>query len=394
MKKCIKYAICALVVLFAAGCSKAYEDEPGENIRVDIKLDTRADESSDASQPIGNRTYRIVVFNPTTGAKVSEGTYFDNNGEGSSSSLLDPWLTDDKGTMLGTAPDKSAGLHVAAGSYSMIVVSPAWEIETLPERNKYGFHYPRRPEVDLSKRRYVSDLIPVSLTARGEYYDKKYYDCVDLSSREEARLKERRSKIHFEIRGDGVNFTLSKVEFHIQNGAYYDPFNMEYIDRNETNDDRLLLFEGSREFSDASEPLLLPQPLPNPIPEEAKITYSERLEEGKDYLYLLSQRYSLKENGEAVYSVPELILTLARNNDGEVEHAEVKVPLAFDADPHCRYTYNVIVRSTYVTLEVSLDKWTDKKVSGSITEPIRWNPGFPGNLSEWESGETISGKIE
>lgn len=400
------YLSVAVFALLMTGCSDEFSI-PQDDIYVDIKLGTRAEEGSEASDAIGKRTYRAVLFNPNTGKKIAEGTYYDQDGTGSSSGMLSPWATDDEGKIEDASTiDKSKGLFAKSGTYSMCIVSPAWKIEELikDRETRYGFKYPRKSNVLPHQRQYVSDVIPVEITARGEIKRSEkglatYYDCIDLEGREDAILKERRSKVHFDICANGnVAFTLSKVQFLTQAEAYYAPLRMEYISDDETNDDNLTLFSGEKKFTDAN--ITLSLPLPDSGSNEDGISYSEKRDniDGTDmeFLYLLSQKYSQRNSdGEIIYVTPELVLTLSRKNENnQTEDAVVRIPLAYDAEPHRRYYYKVVVESVYVKLKIYVDDWIHPtQIEGLISAPIEWHPSNA-MVTEWESNEIISSKID
>lgn len=419
MKRWLKISVGVLAATLAfieTGCSDDASSQK-ENIYVDIMFGTRVGDGSEGTNIIGNRTYRVILFHPDSGEKLAEGTYYDEDGTEQSSGMLTPWATNDSGDVIGDSRDKSKGLYVvkerktvnqianAPIAYSMVIVSPAWKIHDLSVagNTRFGFAYPRVSLVEENQRQYVSDVIPVEITARGEAKTSEdgktiYYDCIDLEGRQEAILKERRSKIHFEICGsDKADFTLSKVQFLTQKEAYYAPFRMEYISEDETNDDKLTLFVGTKDFSGTTPPLVLPQH--GTGTEDDGITYSEANDDingtKKDFLYLLSQDYSAKdENNELKYLTPELVLSLLRTSDSnDVQTADVKIPLSINAEPHHRYFFKIVVESVYVTLRIYVDAWDEvPKLAGTISSPIEWKVSNA-QVTDWDKID-IGGSVD
>ncbi len=371
--------------LFAlAGCSgEELPVLPAEEPEVAVSLAVTHSGAEDQTA----YTYRVLLFGATNGNYTRlEGTYYYDFGasDAMTTRIVAPWQVNAT-TGAPLQSDLSAGLYAPAGTYSMVIVSPAVAIEHVSTiRDKWGFAYSRRPDADAQPLS-VSDTIPISLQGRGELIagtNNVVRDTVYLDNRpniNEKALRERRSQINFIFRcgQDIESTTLSNISLRkVIRSAWFDPVSGTF-------------FSGNEEGSDLTEELLLSAetltlvrggeavPLPAPTAGE---------DETGSYLYLLSQNYAaVNDYGEPLHTLPELHV--------ELNEAELNIPLGFNFLPLHRYTYTVTVNSLYFHITLSVTPWDAVDVGGDLSDPPTITVGtFP--IDGWNTLPPQSGTIE
>lgn len=360
--------IWTLILPLALLCSCGREGMPEEVEDTAVELSvTRSGGASD-----GEHSYRVLLFDRLTGQYSGRsGTYYYDFGESSwdgvRSGVLVPCAVDAAGGRVG-GRDAAHGLYAPAGSYGMVIVSPAVDVGRVSP-SRYGFRYSRMPEADAEPLR-IADIAGVSIKGRGELHGAVVRDTLHVD--DSKVLRERRSKLGFVFRcGEDVGeVVLSEVSLrNVIDTAFWYPAGGCFI--GETIGSKVLM-SGDMVCRNGDAPLNLP--------------LGSNAESDGRYMYVLSQDYSATDAyGEPLYPLPELHIEFG----GEVV---MDIPIGYDFQPHYRYVYTVTVNSLYVHLSLSVASWDIDEDTGGIDAPPLVEIVFP--IGGWEDGGSSGGVIE
>ncbi|MGN0092120.1 MAG: hypothetical protein ACI35M_03510, partial [Alistipes sp.] len=318
--KHLLYLLC--LALAFAGCSR-----DDDTLSSDKKHAVAVSVTRGGTGDTGEQTYRVLLFNPLSGLYTGQtGTYYYDFGSSdeSVSRVLIPCNVDTAGNRTGDG-DITAALYTSAGSYSMVIASPAVAMEQVSvSPNRWGFHYLRKPEAE-AKPLYISDSVSVTVVGRSvalpESGNTEYGDTLHVDTRSGKLLRERRARMGFAFKcGEEIDHTsLSKIELrNIIDEAYYDPVKNYFF--NETvssvtlfaNEEPLHIYRGDEA-----------KLFPSPVDADA---------EGR-YLSMLAQDYSTQNiYGEYIHPLPVLHIGFASD-------AQVDIRLGYNMLPHYKYTY-------------------------------------------------------
>lgn len=367
-----------LFALSAAGCSRDNDDTAAVFDDPDTTVVLSVTRSGTDEQR--EHTYRVLLFDMTSGSYSGKsGSYYydfsaapdDTNKSG----VLIPCRVDGQGNRIGDR-DASAGLYASAGTYAMVIVSPAESIDEVSAMgNEYGFRYARVPAADQEPLR-IGDSLSVTIRGRGELLSNGgnvVRDTVHIDDRGGKLLRERRAKLEFRFRcGEDIESSvLSEITLrNLIDEAFWEPVGGHFF--SETFAEKGL-FSGDLSLVRGQEPVVLP-------------AAADAEADGR-YIYLLAQDYSSTDDyGEPLYTLPELHVEF--NTE-----AVLDIPLGYDFRPQYTYTYTITVNSVYVHLALTVAPWDTVPSSGNIDTPPMIDLGTF-TIAGWNDGGTSGGTIE
>lgn len=364
-----------LVILFAAlllfSCSKS---EQGASVSAPVlfSLDTK-------SLGVGERTFRVALFNVTTNAFLAQGTYcneiIDHSATVTGGEWLSPCRVDNAGLPLKSDGTEAEGLSQAdknskyglryqiGDSYYFVAASPGKAFVNVGSLRYYPW------TADHATDLYVSEPVIIPLSGSwlgGEYVYKP-------STREALTLKNRSSRIYVHIECDALSTAyIQSVRLLncVTEARWY--MTTGFSTSNYTADSYSLF---NYIIDNAGVVLTLTKADPE-HPEIPAVTWTS-----DDEVFLPSIDYS-----DNTYSAmrPMIQVLMGENTD---HPATALIDITENVEPMKNYTYNLKVSKSQVSIYLSVASWDD---GGTISSVDNEEPCLIGTVTVdgWSNGGT------
>ena len=362
-----RFALYIIILLTALSCDSIILEQPDNEIGPVSFSATKGSGS-------GN-TFRFYLNgldgNNTVGIETS-GTYLD---QAANSPLL-PCSVDANGAFTGL--DDSKGLRSINGPYKMHIVSPAVEMQNIPNHTGMrGYFFGRNLEDDETPI-YISNTIDVSLN--GAYLDLLNGGGQYIYDASSQVLKQPRSKIKiiFECGDKTTKTTLQKITLaNIIPQGYYRPFESRFYYDNTIN---TVIY---------NTPLTLPKIVNGNSVRKENLGINE---------HILSMDYSAtNSDGSYKWPLPSFIMEIGEDAD---EVVTFTAALAYNFEFQHEYEFTIVINTMYVNISVVAKPWDDGGENSAIVEnPKKWSISFPlkdgeNVLLDWDKIGGITGTIQ